>query len=76
LDTKIVMFPNPVNNKLFIKSQSEDLIKIDIYSVFGNLVKSATKNLNEINVEDLSSGLYLIKIYTLKESISKKLIKN
>jgi endo-1,3(4)-beta-glucanase len=76
LDTKIVMFPNPVNNKLFIKSQSEDLIKIEIYSVFGNLVKSATKNLNEINVEDLSSGLYLIKIYTLKESISKKLIKN
>jgi endo-1,3(4)-beta-glucanase len=62
-DTKIVMFPNPVNNKLFIKSQSEDLIKIEIYSVFGNLVKSVSKNLNEINVEDLSSGLYLIKVY-------------
>jgi endoglucanase Acf2 len=76
LDTKIVMYPNPINNKLFIKSQSEDLIKVEIYSVFGNLVKSATKNLNEINVEDLSSGLYLIKIYTLKESISKKMIKN
>jgi endo-1,3(4)-beta-glucanase len=75
-DTKIVMFPNPVNNKLFIKSQSEDLIKIEIYSVFGNLVKSVSKNLNEINVEDLSSGLYLTKVYTLKGSISKKLIKN
>ena len=76
LDTQIVMYPNPVNNKLFIKSQSEDLIKVEIYSVFGNLVKSTTKNLNEINVEDLSSGLYLIKIFTLEASVSKKLIKN
>jgi endo-1,3(4)-beta-glucanase len=76
LDTQIVMYPNPVNNKLFIKSQSEDLIKVEIYSVFGNLVKSTTKNLNEINIEDLSSGLYLIKIYTSKGSISKKLLKN
>jgi endo-1,3(4)-beta-glucanase len=76
LNTKIVMYPNPVNNKLFIKSQSEDLIEIEIYSIFGNLVKSATKNLNEINVEDLSSGLYLIKIYTLKGSTLKKLLKN
>ena len=75
LDTQIVMYPNPVNNKLFIKSKSEDLIKVEIYSVFGNLVKSTTKNLNEINVEDLSSGLYLIKIFTLEGSISKKLIK-
>jgi endo-1,3(4)-beta-glucanase len=76
LDTQIVMYPNPVNNKLFIKSQSEDLIKVEIYSVFGNLVKSTTKNLNEINVEDLSSGLYLIKIFTLEGSVLKKLIKN
>lgn len=76
LDTQIVMYPNPVNNKLFIKSESEDLIKVEIYSVFGNLVKSTTKNLNEINVEDLSSGLYLIKIFTLEASVSKKLIKN
>jgi endoglucanase Acf2 len=76
LDTQIVMYPNPVNNKLFIKSQSEDLIKVEIYSVFGNLVESTTKNLNEINIEDLSSGLYLIKIYTLEGSILKKLIKN
>ena len=76
LDTQIVMYPNPVNNKLFIKSKSEDLIKVEIYSVFGNLVKSTTKNLNEINVEDLSSGLYLIKIFTLEASVSKKLIKN
>ncbi|MGK0458357.1 MAG: hypothetical protein ACJAVE_001338 [Polaribacter sp.] len=76
LGAKIVMYPNPVNNKLFIKSQSEDLIEIEIYSIFGNLVKSITKNLNEINVEDLSSGLYLIKIYTSKGSTSKKLLKN
>jgi endoglucanase Acf2 len=76
LDTQIVMYPNPVSTKLFIKSQSEALIEIKIYSIFGNLVQSATHNLNEINVEDLSSGLYLIQIYTSKGSISKKLLKN
>jgi endoglucanase Acf2 len=76
LEDKIRMYPNPVNDKLFIKSQSENITKVEIYSILGNLVKKVTNNINDIQVEELSSGLYLIKIYTSQGNISKKMIKN
>ena len=76
LAASIKLYPNPVKRVLNLNSPIKIITKVEIYSVIGNLVKSTTKNLNEINVEDLSSGLYLIKIFTLEGSVSKKLIKN
>ena len=75
LQNEITMYPNPVKNTLFIKSNSVDISKIEIYSTIGSLVKKATTNFNNIQVEDLSKGLYLVKIYTDKTFITKKFIK-
>jgi bifunctional DNase/RNase len=69
------MYPNPVGNQLFIKSQSETVTKIQIYSLLGSLVKTVTINLEKVSVEELSSGLYMVQITTSKGIISKKLIK-
>jgi hypothetical protein len=69
------VYPNPVKNKLFIVSKSVNISKIEIYSILGSLVKKETNNFNSIQVEDLSKGLYLIKIYSDKTSITKKFMK-
>lgn len=42
--------PIPIN----LNSPIKIITKVEIYSVIGNLVKSTIKNLNEINIEDLS----------------------
>jgi endoglucanase Acf2 len=75
LENSILMYPNPVGNQLFIKSQSETVTKIQIYSLLGSLVKTVTINLEKVSVEELSSGLYMVQITTSKGIISKKLIK-
>ncbi len=75
LNDEIIVYPNPVKNTLFIKSNSVDISKIEIYSTLGSLVKKVTNNFKSIQVEDLSKGLYLVKIYTDKIAITKKFIK-
>ena len=75
LSDEIILYPNPVKNKLFIVSNSVDISKVEIYSALGSLVKKVTRNFNSIQLEDLSKGLYLVKIYTDKIAITKKFIK-
>ena len=62
MDSEIALYPNPVNNKLFIKSQSKQITKVEIYSLLGNIVQSETSNLDEIDVSNLSGGLYIIRV--------------
>lgn len=71
------MYPNPTNgNKVFF-NLSEDA-QIQIYNVLGKLVLNTklSKDQNYINVNDLSEGVYMVKIKTGTQVTLKKLIKN
>ena len=72
----IKLFPNPSNNIFSIKSNQVNISKIEIYSIHGKKLKDYNINLTTFNIEDLSSGLYLVKIYS-EEGMStiKKLAK-
>ena len=75
-DTSISMYPNPTSNSIYIKSSSFLLKKIEIYSLLGAIVKRVVDKTNQINIEELSSGLYLVKIYSDNGlSTIKKLVK-
>lgn len=69
------IYPNPVNNILNIKAKDIKLTKIEIYTVTGKKIKVFQSKLNKINVEDLSSGLYLIKVYNENRFYTTKFIK-
>ena len=71
------MFPNPTNGHRVYFSASEDAT-INIYNVLGKLVQSSkvTKSKNSINISQFAKGIYLVKINSGKQFISKKLIKN
>ena len=72
----IKIFPNPATSSLHIKSNSINLIKVEIFSLIGNKVKELdATNLNTIYVDDLSNGLYLIKVHSTQGSMVKKFIK-
>jgi len=70
----ISIYPNPTNNTLFI-SGNETPISISIYNVLGKEVLSI-KNTNNINVEGLSSGVYVIRISDGVGQTNRKFIKN
>lgn len=71
------MFPNPVNGNRVYFSVTEDAT-IQIYNVLGKLIQSTevTKSKNNIDISNLSKGVYLLKVNSGKQFITKKLIKN
>jgi hypothetical protein len=51
------------------------IIKVEIYDMAGRLIGSRIAPENAINVSDLKSGNYTLKIYTDKEIVNTKMIK-
>jgi len=68
------IFPNPTNDKLFIRGLSNPT-KISIYNVLGKLVLSEITT-NEIDLEGLQSGIYIVKIIDQQKETTRKFIKN
>jgi hypothetical protein len=73
-ESNFKIYPNPVNNFLNINSTNE--INSIIYDITGKKVLES--DLKNINLEQLSKGIYIIKIRDLTNNISEsmKIIKN
>jgi len=70
----ISIYPNPTNDKLFIQGLSSSS-RVSIYNVLGKLVLSQTIS-KEINVKQLSKGIYIIKIIDEQKETVRKFIKD
>ncbi|WP_431135043.1 T9SS type A sorting domain-containing protein [Psychroserpens mesophilus] len=71
------MYPNPAKDILTIKLNNISNAKLSIYDIQGKLVleRSISKEQNlELNVSDLQSGLYFVKLNTSTKEVVKKLI--
>jgi hypothetical protein len=72
---KIKIYPNPANNIIYIESDLS-IEQIDIYDISGRKLKQfSTITNNQLSIEDLSSGIYLIKIAADKKEFISKIIK-
>ena len=73
------IYPNPVNDKIYIETESEvkEVVVYDVYGRVQNLSNSATQQLsNSIDVTDLNSGVYFVKVVTENGEAVKRIIKN
>lgn len=71
----IVAFPNPVKDVLNFTSE-QSIIKVQIYDVSGRILSSNTTSDNKIDLRNLKSGNYFIKVFTEIGSQSMKIIKD
>jgi hypothetical protein len=72
------IYPNPVNDKLYIETETEikEVVVYDVYGRVQNLRNSKTQKLrNSIDVTDLNSGVYFVKIVTSEGEVVKRIIK-
>ena len=69
----ITVYPNPVNNTLYIAGNSERY-DIEVYSLLGQRVMTAS-NSSEIDVSSFNEGIYLIKISTENTTTVKRIVK-
>ena len=73
----IKIYPNPANgNTIYIKTTNNT--DVNIYNVLGKMVKSIeiTAQKNNIDISNLSKGIYIVKMTVDNISLTKKLIKN
>lgn len=76
-DENISIFPNPANENVQITIQNvKNSLNLSIFDVTGRVVKSMkiTEKSVQINVLDLSKGVYILKIHDNQTVVSKKLI--
>lgn len=73
---KLVLYPNPIqkNRMLTIINSTKNDISVFIYDITGKTVVNVKNNLSNLDVSNLKSGIYLVKILTDKKSITKKLV--
>ena len=76
IEKDITLYPNPATNQVTIRTKSAEVIRVELYSTLGALVKKVSNNKASINIEEISSGLYLVKIYTEKGIVIKRFLKN
>lgn len=79
LDNKLSdvnIYPNPVKDgKIFIKSSSNEVKDVKIYNILGRKVIDTKVNAGEeINVSDLSTGMYMVSITEKNKTLTKKII--
>jgi hypothetical protein len=72
---KINIFPNPATNNLTIETTEK--ASIEILNIQGQILKTITtaEKQTNIDVSDLSSGVYIIKAKTEKGVVVKKFVK-
>ena len=69
------LYPNPVSNgKVYITSKNDLDKEIIIFDVLGKKVLQTILNSKELNVSNLSPGVYIIKINENDASATRKLI--
>ncbi len=75
IDTaNIEVYPNPVKEQLNIQSNTE-LSKVELYNTQGILVQQSA-NTQTIDVSNLPSGIYILKLFTEKGVYSTKVVKH
>ncbi len=70
--SKLLLYPNPVVNSLSISS-NDGVQKLEVYSLAGVLVKRVEANIQTIDMTNLSSGSYLVKVYS-NQGVNNELI--
>ena len=74
-NTMLQVYPNPTNKELRIESSGLTIEKVEVYSSTGALLLLENNFNGKISVSNLVAGVYLLKIYTDKGLVVRKVVK-
>lgn len=74
LESKIIVYPNPVEHKLFIsKSSDVNVQQIHLLDLLGRTVLIKNENLSELDASGFNTGVYFLRIKTSSGQLNKKI---
>jgi beta-glucanase (GH16 family) len=72
---KFTLYPNPSNDEgIFNIRTTEQIDKIELYNTLGQLMINKSSNPYQMDVQDVASGMYIMKIYSGNRSTTKKVM--
>jgi len=72
---KFSVYPNPATNLINIKSDI-DIDGVELYNSLGQVVIQKNQHATELFVDNLNSGLYILKIHSENKVVIKKILVN
>ncbi|MNQ41958.1 Pectate trisaccharide-lyase precursor [compost metagenome] len=72
---KMILYPNPVADVLYLTKSTQTVEKVLIYNMSGTLVSSTGKDAESIDLSNLIQGTYLVKVYTNDGSFNQTILK-
>ncbi|HBD26054.1 T9SS type A sorting domain-containing protein [Flavobacterium sp.] len=74
--TYFTLYPNPAKDVLNIQTKQDLAVNsIEIYNQLGQIVMAVTNAVNAVDVANLASGTYFVKVNTEKGSANAKFVK-
>lgn len=76
-NSNVLIYPNPTSSEINVVSNDQSQIKqIQLYDLTGKLMEIGIYNAEEVklNLNKYNSGIYLLKVQTEKNTITKKVI--
>ncbi len=74
--TYFTLYPNPAKDVLNIQTKQDlEVNSIEIYNQLGQIVMATTNVINSVDVANLASGTYFVKVNTEKGSANAKFVK-
>jgi hypothetical protein len=70
----ISVYPNPAKNILNFKTE-HNISKVEVYDITGRILSSNSVSENKIDLSNLKTGNYILKLYTEKGIMNTKIIK-
>lgn len=75
-DFFVAIYPNPVSDRLFVSSPSDETFSITVLSVEGvPVAEGVLKNGESISLEDLGKGVYLVRVDNTLGSAVARIVK-
>jgi len=59
---KIIIYQNPTEGLLFIDSATEPIDGLDLFTIFGEKIRSLEGNIQSLDISNLASDMYLLKL--------------
>ena len=77
LANNVSIYPNPVKDRLYIETESEieDIVVFDIYGRHQVTESPSHQEMISIDISNLNSGVYFVKINTAEGNIVKRFVK-
>lgn len=75
-NSSLILYPNPTENQLFIETEHE-IEEIVIFDVYGRKCQQVNETTSQqvVDVADLKTGIYFVKVVTDNNEIIKRFIK-